>query len=197
MLAIVKQLKYPSVHVLGHSFGGMLAMGFAVKYPQYLNKLVLCSSAGLNLDFLDYFGANIEQRLTPVVDTLPAPLVNDREEFFYSMLRRNAPAYFFNKEHVPVFIEMLTAKGSYNPDFNAAVWADLFKINYDLSRKLKAYKKPALVVQGRQDIMGDETAIRIHEAINTSKLVFMNQCGHVPWLDQPDEFFKLLEEFLG
>ncbi|HYG53081.1 MAG TPA: alpha/beta hydrolase [Flavobacteriales bacterium] len=196
---LIKKLHYKSVTVLGHSFGGILAMGFAAKFPGMVSKLVLCAPAGINLEFLDYFGDNIFQRLqnVPADSAKGAVTQQERENAFYNQLKRNAPAYFYNKENVPVFINMLTVAGSYNPDYNLLMWTDLFKINYNLSGKFRVFKKPTLIIQGRQDILGDETAIRINQAIGGSKLVFINRCGHVPWMDAPADFFSELEKILG
>ncbi len=188
-----------TVSIMGHSFGGILAMNFAVKYPNRIDKLILSSSAGINLDFLNYFADNIKQRLGNVVKdkvTKTPVTLKEREEAFFRQLKINAPAYFYDKTKVDEFVKRLTVPGSYNPDYNTLMWTDLFRINYDLRGKFDKFKQPTLVVQGRQDILGDETAIRIHESIKQSKLVFIDRCGHVPFMDKPQEFYSILKEFL-
>lgn len=199
MQKVIKQEVKGKAIVMGHSFGGILAMSFAAKYPAMVEKLVLCSSAGINLDFLNYFSDNIFQRLQLVSnDTVAIPVtVKEREEAFYAMLKANAPAYFYNKKNVAEFIDILTIPGSYSPEYNSLMWSDLFRTKYDLTKRFKGFKKPVLVIQGRQDILGDETAIRISQSIPGSKLVFMNRCGHVPWMDAPEDFLRELEMFLS
>jgi len=201
MSVLIGQLGYESVSVLGHSFGGILAMSFAEKYPQRITKLILSASAGINLDFVSYFPDNIAQRLPTSSSRISQVLAaaqtfKERQEAFYAAISNNVPAYLFDKEKVPELRAALTRPGSYNPDFNLLLWSDLFSKHYDLSQKLGKFTKPTLVIQGRQDILGDETAIRIHEAIKQSKLVFLNKCGHVAWLDQPEAFLKELDTFL-
>jgi proline iminopeptidase len=198
MVELLRVLGYKTISVMGHSFGGIPAMYFANKYPSKVDKLILCSSAGINLDFLNYFGDNIFQRLENVKsDTIKPVTIKEREEAFYRQVSNNAPAYFFNKENVPAFVKMLTVTGSYSPDYNVCMWTDLFRIHHDLSKKFTKFSKPTLVVQGRQDILGDETAICIHQAIKQSELHFINRCGHVPWMDAPESFYQLLDNFLA
>ncbi len=54
-----------------------------------------------------------------------------------------------------------------------------------------------LIVQGHQDPVGDKTAEDIHGLIPGSTLAYINKSGHFPWLEQPEEFKRLVVEFLG
>jgi len=197
---LIRTLGYSKVSVMGHSFGGILAMYFATAYPQRVEKLILSSSAGINLDFLNYFGDNISQRLCPSAQAntinTPARTTKEREEVFYKAVAANASAYLFKKEYTGSLAKMLTVPGSYSPDYNSLIWQDLGNQNYDLTKKISIYRGPALIIQGRQDIVGSETAIKIHESIKQSRLEFIEKCGHVPWLDKPDEYFSGLINFL-
>lgn len=40
--------------ILGHSFGGIMATYYATKYPERIEKLILSSSGGINMDFTSY-----------------------------------------------------------------------------------------------------------------------------------------------
>ena len=191
-----------SAIILGHSYGGILAMSFADKYPGMVDKLVLCSSGGINLDFIGYFEDNIFQRLSytdslPVTSQTQPVTLKEREEAFFERIRINAPAYLYYKSNVPKLVKLLTIPGSYNPDVNQLTWYDLFRNNYDLSHNFKNFTKPTLILQGRQDILGDETALTINKAFPGSKLIFIDKCGHVPWLDQPAIFLKTLTDFFN
>jgi proline iminopeptidase len=54
-----------------------------------------------------------------------------------------------------------------------------------------------LIVHGHQDPIGDKTAEDIHALVANSTLTYLNQCGHFPWLEQPDAFRKALAAFLA
>ncbi len=41
-----------------------------------------------------------------------------------------------------------------------------------------------------------EAAKAVHEAISSSKLVFVEECGHIPWIEKPEVFWNHVNEFL-
>jgi proline iminopeptidase len=45
--------------------------------------------------------------------------------------------------------------------------------------------------------MGDKTAEDLHSLIKSSTLIYLDKCGHFPWLEQPDEFRKAISGFLA
>ena len=56
---------------------------------------------------------------------------------------------------------------------------------------------PARIVWGRQDqIIPVECATLYHQAIPGSDLVVIEQCGHAPHLEKPDEFVRVAMDFL-
>ena len=54
-----------------------------------------------------------------------------------------------------------------------------------------------LIVQGRQDPTGDNTAEEIHALLSASVIRYINQCGHFPWIEQPEKFKAIIAEFLA
>jgi proline iminopeptidase len=76
------------------------------------------------------------------------------------------------------------------------VWQDLQKINFDCSEKLSSFNKPVLIIQGKQDIIEEKTALKEHSVFKNSKLVLMDKCVHYGWLDRPDIYYKEVEKFI-
>ncbi len=60
-----KDLKADRLMLLGHSWGGVLAMAYAAKHPERVQAMILTGSGGINLDFVQYYPANVLSRLTP------------------------------------------------------------------------------------------------------------------------------------
>ena len=56
---------------------------------------------------------------------------------------------------------------------------------------------PTLVVYGYQDYEPITQAYLIKEKIPQTEIVFLNQCGHITWIDQPEEYFKAVDTFLS
>src|SRR5262245_51168706 len=63
--ALRVRLQQDRLTLLGHSWGGMLAMAYAAAHPDRVDRLVLVESGGPTLEFQQWFGDNIEARLRP------------------------------------------------------------------------------------------------------------------------------------
>lgn len=53
-----------------------------------------------------------------------------------------------------------------------------------------------LVLYGYQDFEPTTQAYRIRERVPQTRISLLNRCGHMPWLEQPEAFYRELEEFL-
>src|SRR5262249_3536726 len=105
------------------------------------------------------------------------------------------PAYFYDREKALAFAKA-TPEDSLHAEVGGALWPDL-AVHYNVREALKQVDRPALIVQGRQDPIGESTAYEIHLTLRGSSLKFIDQCGHFPWIEQPDKFYPLVREFLA
>ena len=74
---------------------------------------------------------------------------------------------------------------------------DLQKIKFDCAKPLSSFNKPVLIIQGKEDIVNKNIALKAHEVLKNSKLVFIDKCVHYGWLDKPDEYFSEINKFLS
>ena len=68
---------------------------------------------------------------------------------------------------------------------------------FDCSESLKSFTKPVLIIQGRQDIVGDGTAYETHSILKNSTVVFINKSCHYSWLEQSKQYKAEVEKFLA
>jgi proline iminopeptidase len=54
-----------------------------------------------------------------------------------------------------------------------------------------------LLLQGRQDLAGEANIVEAHQLIKNSTLKFIEKCGHMPWLEQPELTWKIVNDFLS
>ena len=54
-----------------------------------------------------------------------------------------------------------------------------------------------MIVHGNQDLMPAWTAQAIQEAISNSEIVYLEQCGHFPYIEKPVELFSKMRNFMG
>ena len=195
-----KKLKIDSWIILGHSFGGLLASYYSVNYPNSVRKLILSSSGGLDLNFMNYVNNNINKKLSKN-DRVALSSIStkiwfgfDSKENLYKKGLILANAYLFNKKYKKVIAKRLTLV---NHKINGLVFNDLKKINFNCKNKMQEFSKPTLILQGTEDIINIETAREIHKNIKKSKLVIMEKCAHYGWLDRPDIYFREIKNFLA
>lgn len=198
---IRKHFKIKKWFVLGHSFGGWMAEYYATRYPRSIKAMILSSSGGINMKILNYFTANLQMRLSQTErDSLKywdnKLKQGDTTNFAkYSWGKYLASAYLFNKKFVPEIAKRLAFGG--NSEITALVYKDLFKMSFDCSKSLKKFSRPVLIIQGRQDILGDGTAYEAHSVLKNSTMVFINKSCHYDWLEQSKQYKAEVEKFLA
>lgn len=200
--ALRVHLKLDRWSVLGHSWGGMLAMAYATRHPDRLDSLVLLGTGGPTLDFFGPFGDTLSGRATPdEVAALakwddPESAAQDPDLAAKERLRIRFPAYFYSREKAaaawPAF-----AKVPYTPATFRSLMADLRQQGFDLRNGLTQVRCRTLVVHGRQDPIPASVVYEIRDAMPQLELRFLEKCGHFPWLEQPEETFRVLRAFLA
>ena len=200
--ALRQHLKQDRLVLIGHSWGGMLAMAYAVAHPERVDRLILVGSGGPTLEFAQWFSDNIDMRLRPedieARSYWQASVKNgvDRDKAALEETRAIVPGYFFDRKKALAFGAALK-DGELHQDVNTMLFTDLAKNKYDLRAGLKKLDRPVLIVQGHQDPVGDKTPEDLHALIPGSTLAYINKSGHFPWLEQPDEFRRVVRAFLG
>ena len=185
--------------VLGHSFGGFLAQYYASNYPDPIGSMILSGSGGIDLEILNYFGANINIRLSKeeqeAIKYWDNEIKNGDTSHHAKLEKMTAlaSAYLYNKDYIPELAERLTQG---NPQIQALVYEDLKKVPYDCKESLRTFSKPVLIIQGRQDVVGSGTAYKAHNILPNSRIVFLNECVHYGWLDQREQYKAEIEKFL-
>ena len=194
-------LKRERLFLVGHSWGGMLAMAYAAAHPNRIDKMILVGPGGPTLEFTTWFPDNIRMRLRP--EDLEAERSWDDAEkrgidgdkAALEGIRAITPGYFFDREKGLAFAKQLV-DGTVHVKVNQLLFADMAK-HYDSRPGLQQLDRPVLIVQGHQDPVGDKTAEDIHAAIKNSVLTYINKCGHFPWLEQPEAFQRAINDFLS
>jgi len=198
--ALREHLKQDRLFLVGHSWGGMLAMAYAAAHPDRVDRVILIASGGPTLEFTTWFDDNIHVRLRPE-DEAGQRYWKDAvkqgvsaEKVAIESVRAIVPGYFFDRAKALAFAAQLKPE-SYHPDVNAGLFTDLGK-NYDLRTGLRAVDRPVLIIAAHQDPIGDKTAEDIHSLLKASTLVYLDKCGHFPWLEQPDAMRRAITSFM-
>jgi len=193
-----KHLKIKKWNILGHSFGGMLGSYYATVYPNSIDKLILSSSGGVDLTLLK--SPNLIEAGLSKAEKDSLDYWNDKIEkgdtSYKARLGRGkamAPAYVYDRKFVSIIAERLTQG---NSTINGLLWSDMQKMNFDCKDKLKSFKNPVLIIQGKEDIISNEIGEIGHKAYPNSKLILLEHSKHYGWLDARDKYFSDINSFL-
>lgn len=180
------------VTLVGHSWGGMLAMEYTSKYPQRVEKLILIGSGGPTVKFANYFNDNRLMRLHKE-DMEEAEMLKSQNE---SPFKAMWPGYFFDRDKGLLskkdtdFSSLFGQMGVGNISAN-----NYFATGNERVALLKGYSGDVDIIQGRQDPMGESTVYEIMQILPQSNIHFIERCGHFPWLEndkQIETFYSLL-----
>lgn len=181
--------------LVGLSLGGGIALLFTIEYPARVEKLVLVDSAGLGPEM-----------------TLPMKLGS--MAFFTKWLKFSKPMLasgmkrlVYNQDVVTEGLVDLYYKMLAKPDAmrtvsrvlsSVATLAGARKDVLGLIReRLHTIDVPTLIVWGREDrIIPLKHGIQGQEQIRGARLYIFDACGHIPNLEKPAEFNRIVLDFL-
>jgi pimeloyl-ACP methyl ester carboxylesterase len=198
---LMDSLKLKESIILGHSWGGMLAMKFASEFPTSVNHLILVAPGphkdaenGFNVLFTNRRHTRSfeeEQRLNQL-DELIAKKEADSLEIIESrkLFRR---AYIFANPIPDSLSQKINAE--INSKTRELLYNDIIS-NYDVSKSLKNYRGKIDVITGRQDVVGF-FSYELKQDIINAKIHWINESGHFPMYEQPSEFYQILYEILN
>ena len=192
--AIVKEFSLDPLTLVGYSWGGLLAVLYSLQSNP--DRLILIDPAPFERKYRIEFENEFRKRAqSPEIQQMRAELES-------SGLRESDPAAFRQRQ-----FELSVAGYFAHPEkatnltpfrviarTQQSVWDSLG--DYNLFSQLAQIRCPTLVVHGRDDPIPVASSIEGAKAMN-ARLVLLDDCGHVPYVEQPAELFAAIDEFLG
>lgn len=199
-----------SVVLLGHSWGTVLALEYALRYPGRVSRMILMNPAPaseadykqLRNDWLEKRAADMERRKA-ISDTAAYKEADPETVVAYYRIHFK-PALARSEDYEKLITRM---QASFIRQGNAGIlkaravesrlmtetWA---LSGYDLLPRLKTVNVPTLVIYGDHDFIPAATAEHITQAIPNDRMVTLKDCGHFTYLEcavadreQIDAFF--------
>jgi proline iminopeptidase len=194
---------FDRINVVGHSWGGLLAMYYATEYPDRVTRLILIDAAPVNSDLLvasyqaliDRFTKDEWNHLEALYESGPY-LAGDPGTHNEAM-RLSEGATFHIADAREKYFDLVA--------FDAATAANMvaisgparaMKLNVTVQDKLKNINCPTLIINGREDFIVADAPELVHRLVSNSKLVVIPDSGHYPFIEQPDAFSKALRRFI-
>lgn len=194
--AIREALGLPRWDVLGHSWGGGVAMLGAAEDSAGVRRLVTVNAVGPTSDWLDRLHEDARERLRGAErDRLEAAwaaraerdLVMEQSEYAMAMY----PAWFHDDE-----LGRLFEPPAATSETGAVISARLRREGYDWRERLRALSAPTLVIHGERDLLPPTVARALVALLPNARLALVPDAGHMPFWEQPAMFFSLVDEFL-
>jgi pimeloyl-ACP methyl ester carboxylesterase len=165
------------VTLLGNSLGGHVALIYVLSHPSIVRSMVLTGSSGL---YENAFGGTFPKRGN-------YEFVKEKVEFtFYD-------PKVATKELVDEVYRTVNDRHSVIRILAMAKSA----IRHNMKKDLNKIEIPVSLIWGRDDkITPPDVAIEFHELLPDSELHWIDNCGHAPMMERPEEFNRLLKGFL-
>jgi len=177
--SFIKETKLDNFSLLGHSFGGRIAIRFSSLYPEKINKLILCDSAGIKPT--PDFKTKTIFRLAKIGNAIFTSKILERmkdsaRNIFYIITR--------NRDYA-------RARGVMRETIKKVLEEDLLPDLDKVSTK-------TLIVWGENDrIVPMKYGNIIKENIKDSEIVLIPKVGHSPHLEVPEKLSEIILKFLN
>jgi len=203
---------FDKINVLGHSYGGLVAQGYAIKYSNNVSHLIIANS------FHSYlmWQANDDNCNHEIKTNYPEvwkELMEVREKGAISSDKIHQDIYgkvpygFLYAYNADKFAKR--TRKPYPNSFNSKLYYQMvgkdgdFIVgnnigNFDFRKDLKNLDMPILIIAGRFDrVAVPKEMIKYKEYCPQAEFVMFEKSGHNPQVEEPEKEFKLIREFLS
>lgn len=185
-------LGYEKVAVIGHSYGGYIALEFALRYPHRLSHLILVDTAPLAVfNYFDEVKENIVRKgaTEEMMTILQTGFADDND------MRQKAPKL------IPLYFKTYDANIGQRLFENVVFTAsgESYEgevLAYNVIPRLGEIQVPTLILVGRDDfITPPSKACIMQEGIPNAEMVVFENSGHFPYIEEPETFFKTVHDW--
>jgi len=169
--------------VMGVSFGGLIALKFAIRYPHRLSRLVIQGVGA------QYERGLIQQIASTVLARFPLPADSPFVNQFFNLL-------FGGRQKRDSLFEFVTRQ-IWQTD--QSVMAHRFRLveELNLENQLQRIKAPTLILNGERDVLVSPRSLQmLRDEIPDAQFAALPGCGHLAFVMRPELIAKKVEEFL-
>ena len=196
-----KHFNLNKINLLGHSFGGLLAMKYGIAFPANLNSIVLvdtdAASYALRTPYqIKMINSRISEAQEAYLDSIASTTAykNYNPESYNAYYKTFLTSYFANPSDTSAlslgFDSISIPKISVTGKF---IRGDLGK--YDIHDQLPKIACRTLILQGTESVFSVEGANAIHEKLPNSEIHLFEDCGHFEYIEAPEKFKSLILDF--
>jgi proline iminopeptidase len=201
LAAVVAEFSLEPLSIVGYSWGAMLALLYVIEQrtnPHLVpsQRLALINPAPLTREYRRQFEDEFNRRqqspeIQKLRDELAASGLKDKDPAAYRQrtFELGVAGYFSDPRKARDLTPFRVVAR-----VQQSVWESLG--DFDLIRDLKGVKIPSIIIHGRDDPIPLASSVEAARALGTN-LVVLDECGHVPYVEQPERLFAALDPFLN
>lgn len=202
-----QELQLEPLIVFGHSWGGMLAQAYLLKYPAHVSKLILADTFSSVADvntILTRMRNAVPEATRAIYDRYEQEgLYKNRDRYpdEYQAALELAYAPVFRDVPSPKYLRGMFSKVAY--DVYRAMWGEEseFKITgtlatFDVTDRLHTIRVPTLVIVGAYDMPTVAMAQKIAQSIPNARLEVFEHSHHFPFIEETEKFLNVMQQFI-
>lgn len=197
---IRKAFDLGKVTLFAHSWGGILASAYAVKYPDNLRSIIFCSTIPLDHSFDYEVNTALENRMSPADSALRASIMQS-EAFRNGDL--SSVKQLMKLTFKPSFCDTSIWKtlDMHLPDNYLVASLSFYGLlpdlkKYDYYTQLSGLGVPVLILHGSCDIAPLAADEKLKSSIPGAQLVVFDNAGHFIFMESQKQFLKTVSHFL-
>lgn len=193
ILGLMNYYRIDKAVLVGNSLGGEIALDFAFNYPEKVSKLILIDSVGYQKNKGIIKLLVKMSRLKIVYKFLNACISRDFSKKIIQWAIFNDS--IIDKNMIEGYHKPMKTRGAISAFIELVKNLSYTEFDYN---KVKNIRIPTLIIWGREDKwIPVSDAYRFHRDIKNSKLVILENCGHGPQEEKPEEVAKLVKDFIS
>jgi len=192
LVGFLKAVNVPKASLVGNSMGAGVALYTAVHFPDVVDKIVLADGGGFRAD-----GRTPAAAPSPDAERQAA----HRRQIQNSVTREETREFFRVLFHNKDLVTDRLVEDQLAMRLRSAFAITKMQEAGDRGRltesQVKGVKAPTLVIWGKYDELANPTGADLLErTIPGAKKAIVDDCGHMPQIEKPEEFNRLVREFL-
>ena len=197
---LMNYLHIPKAHIIGRSFGGMIAQNFVLKYPNFVDKLILIATnyGKPTTEWVDLLRDSNLQRIESL-NKDPHQTFKQEARVVFDVKFRKKMEYNPDKKFFDLFsMNDLITNSMINPPRAQDITnqAEAMKTHYTLDRLSEIAHQTLLIAASHDRLVPLSVMQEIHNQIPNSFLRIIQDAGHFMTLSHPLEVNKLILDFL-